>query len=362
MFTNTLSMNSARNSKARKIASFNPDAVGNTGANIFGLPFTVEEADVVIIPVPWDVTVSNLDGTAAGPENILEQSPQIDLFDEIVTDPWKAGIAMEDIPQDIVERNQKLRTKASAYITLLEKNPEKENSPENKALLDTINKECSVLTENIRRKALNYLAQEKRVVLLGGDHSTPLGLIQALAEHHPEFGILQIDAHADLRKTYMGFSHSHASIMDNASQLKQVKRIVQVGLRDISATEALTLQNNPEKYHPFFARSIHARGFEGETWRSICHDIISRLPDKVYISFDIDGLDPAQCPSTGTPVPGGLDYSKVLYLFEQLIASGRNIIGFDLVETGPGPSDGIISCRILYKTIALMLKSNHKIK
>lgn len=354
-------MNPASDAKARKIASFNPDAVGDTDANIFGLPFTTDEAAVVIIPVPWDVTVSNLDGTASGPRNILDQSPQIDLFDEAVADPWKAGIAMEEIPADIAEQNQQLRKQAINYIKQLEENPGKENSEENKAILDSINRACADLAENVRTKASDYIKAGKLIVLLGGDHSTPLGLIQALAGHHAEFGILQIDAHADLRNAYMGFTHSHASIMFNASKIKQVKRIVPVGLRDISATEAGIIRDNPEKYHAFFARELHSRGFEGETWKAICHDIISRLPDKVYISFDIDGLDPSQCPTTGTPVPGGLDYSQVLYLFEQLVKSGRTLIGFDLVETGPGQTDGIIACRILYKTIALMLSSNHKI-
>lgn len=349
------------NAKARKIASFNPDAVGDTNANIFGLPFTPLEADVVIIPVPWDVTVSNLDGTASGPQNVLVQSPQIDLFDEAVSDPWKAGIAMEEIPAEITALNQKLRKQATDYISILEENPGKEISQESKTMLNSINQACEELMENIRKKASDYLAQGKLVVLLGGDHSTPLGLINALADTHDEFGILQIDAHADLRDAYMGFTHSHASIMFNASKIKQVKCIVQAGLRDISATEAGLIMSNPEKFHAFFARELHARGFEGEPWKAVCHDIISRLPQKVYVSFDIDGLDPAQCPTTGTPVPGGLDYSKVLYLFEQLAASGRTIIGFDLVETGPGQTDGIIACRILYKTIALMLKSNQKI-
>jgi agmatinase len=194
--------------------------------------------------------------------------------------------------------------------------------------------------------------------LVGGDHSTPLGLIQAVAKHHDAFGILHIDAHADLRNAYMGFSHSHASIMYNALQLPSVKQLVQVGLRDISAGEVAMINDNNERLHGFFARDLHGREFNGESWKSVCNDILSRLPQKVYISFDIDGLDPSQCPSTGTPVPGGLDYSRVLFLFEQIVESGRTIIGFDLVETGPDAMDGIIACRILYKTIALMLKSN----
>ncbi len=354
-------MTSAQNAKARKTATFNPDGVGNTSANIFGLPYDIDEAEVVIIPVPWDVTVSNLEGTSSGPQNILDQSPQIDLFDESVKDPWKAGIAMEEISQTIIKQNKLLRSKAASYIRMLEENPEKEKDEANTLVLSEVNKACASLAKDIREKSLNYLKQDKLVVLIGGDHSSPMGLMQAMTKIHPHFGVLQIDAHADLRNAYMGFTHSHASIMYNASQMEAISSFVQVGLRDISAREADMIQEQKHRFHPFFARSMAQRLFEGETWKSVCDDIISKLPQKVYISFDIDGLDPSQCPTTGTPVPGGLTYSQVLYLFEQIAASGKTIIGFDLVETGPGTTDGIVACRILYKTIALMLQSNRKV-
>lgn len=339
--------------------SFDPDGVGCTGGSIFGLPFTPQQATVVIIPVPWDVTVSSHDGTSEGPANILEQSPQIDLYDEMVKDPWKAGIAMEDISGDLLNQNRALRQKARRYISALEQNSENQFQAEFISIREEINTACKALADSIQDRSRSYLNHKKLVVLIGGDHSTPLGLIQAVADHHDAFGILHIDAHADLRDAYMGFSHSHASIMHNALKMPAVKQLLQVGLRDVSAGEVAMIKDNPGRLHAFFARDIHRREFNGESWRAICDDILSRLPQKVYISFDIDGLDPSQCPSTGTPVPGGLDYSRVLFLFEQLVESGRTIVGFDLVETGPNPMDGIIACRILYKTIALMLKSNY---
>lgn len=354
-------MNNTKKSKAEKIASFNANYVGHTEANIFGLPFTIEEADVVIIPVPWDVTVSNLDGTSLGPQNIFDQSPQIDLYDEVVDAPWKAGIAMEEISHQTINQNNDLRSKAKQYIQILEESPEKEHTPEMTQIREEINDACNNLKNSIKEKASDYLNKGKLVTLIGGDHSTPLGVIEAMAEHHPEFGVLQIDAHADLHQAFMGFKHSHASVIYNAAKLMPIKSFVQVGLRDICEEESLFIRQNQGRFHGFYAREIHEKLFEGQTWKAICHDIIDKLPNKVYITFDIDGLDPAQCPGTGTPVPGGLSYSQVLYLFEQLIKSGKTIIGFDLVETGPQPIDGIVACRILYKTIALMLLSNNRL-
>jgi agmatinase len=355
-----LFMDSAQNTRKQKISDFNPDGVGNTDGHIFGLPFTIEEAEVVIIPVPWDVTVSNSDGTSAGPENILQQSPQIDLYDEMVKAPWKVGIAMEEISAETLNLNSYLRPIAKKYIRSLEENPENQYVNHMVAIRNEINQACDVLSNKIREKALNYLRKHKLLVLIGGDHSTPWGLLQAINDFYPEFGILQIDAHADLRDAFMGFNQSHASIIHNASKLRSVRSFVQVGLRDICQQEADFIAHD-HRFHAFFARELHQRGFRGESWKSICDDIISKLPQKVYISFDIDGLEPSQCPGTGTPVPGGLSYSAVLFLFEQLVASGKTIIGFDLVETGTQPIDGIVACRILYKTIALMLKSNHRV-
>jgi agmatinase len=354
-------MNEFSQSKAEKISKFDPDGVGNTNANIFGLPFTVEEADVVIIPVPWDVTVSNMEGTAGGPENIFRQSAQIDLHDEFVPEPWKAGIAMEKISERMNRRNKSLRPMAEKYIHWLEQNESPEDHPEFNQIREEINRACEELCEQIKSRSLCCLDQNKLTVLIGGDHSTPLGLMMALAEKHNDFGVLQIDAHADLRPAYQGFTHSHASVMYNAMQLPQISRFVQVGLRDFCSQELQIIEQNPERMKPFFSRDIHRRLFEGENWKNICLDIVNALPDKVYISFDIDGLDLAECPGTGTPVPGGLSYNQILYLFEQIALSGKTIIGFDLVETGTGHLDGIIACRILYKTIAIMLKSNGRV-
>ncbi len=354
-------MSEHKKTKEEKIEAFNANWVGETTGSIFGLPFTLDEADVVIIPVPWDVTVSSAGGTWEGPGNILNQSPQIDLFDEAVPNPWKAGIAMEPIPDQLIKLNRKLRNKTEDYIHWLEHNPAAPLPRKMARIVEKVNLHSDLLCQALKEKAMNYLNQDKLPVLLGGDHSTPLGLLMALAEKYSQFGIVQIDAHADLRPRFMGFTHSHASVMHNASTIENISSFVPVGIRDLCDQEAQFMKEHPTRFYPYYARNLKIRRFEGESWKSICEEIVSKLPQNVYISIDIDGLDPSQCLTTGTPVPGGLQYWESIYLFETIVASNRTIIGFDLVETGPGPIDGIVACRILYKTIALMLKSQGRI-
>ncbi len=154
------------------------------------------------------------------------------------------------------------------------------------------------------------------VGLLGGDHSIPLGFYKAIGEKHGDFGILQIDAHCDLRQAYEGFNYSHASIMRNAlEEVPQIQKLVQVGPRDFSQSECDYIKKTNGRIVTFFDRTIKKRQFEGETWKQIVDEIVVNLPEKVYISFDIDGLDRKLCPHTGTPVPGGFEAEEVYYLF-----------------------------------------------
>ena len=197
--------------------------------------------------------------------------------------------------------------------------------------------------------------------MLGGDHSVPLGFFKAQAEKHGDFGILQIDAHCDLRDSYEGFKYSHASIMYNAlHEIPSLKKLVQVGIRDYSDGELEIIQNNKERIVTFFDRDIKDRLFEGDTWKNVVDDIIQTLPPKVHLSFDIDGLDPKLCPNTGTPVAGGFEVEQINYLLRKLIQSGRQLIGFDLNEVGVGENDwdANVGARVLYKLCNLLIKSN----
>ncbi|WP_293088196.1 arginase family protein [Moorena sp. SIO3H5] len=159
----------------------------------------------------------------------------------------------------------------------------------------------STLNHWVYTQALELLEQGKLVGVVGGDHSVPLGLMQALAQKHEEYGILQIDAHADLRQAYEGFTYSHASIMYNALKLPQISRLVQVGIRDVCEAE-MAMVNSDSRVVMFDDWQLKANAYEGITWAAQCHKIISNLPDQVYISFDIDGLNPSYCPHTSTPV------------------------------------------------------------
>ena len=213
----------------------------------------------------------------------------------------------------------------------------------------------------VREMTTTLLKAGKKVGLVGGDHSTPLGFIKALSDIHPEFGVLQIDAHADLRKAYEGFTYSHASIMYNVlHEIPQVKKLVQVGIRDYCDEELEMSQQHQDRIKTYFDKDLKERQFEGDTWKNICEEIIAQLPQKVYISFDIDGLDPKLCPNTGTPVPGGFELDEVFYLFKTLRKSGKELIGFDLneVSTGQHTGDGIdsiVGARVLYKLCNYMV-------
>lgn len=341
----------------QSLYNYNPNDVGLKANNIFGLPFTTGDAKLIFIPVPWDVTASNLPGTSGGPENILRNSYQIDLYAPTAMNAWKQGMAMEEINSDIINTNSKMRKKAEKFMIQLEEGAEYETDDNMLSVLETVNTACEELIKQIELKSSKYITNNQLPFLVGGDHSISSGLLRALSEKN-SFGILQIDAHTDLRNAYQGFKHSHASVMRNALELKGVEKIIQVGIRELCPEELETISKNNNKITTFFDYDISRRLFDGTTWHNICHEIIDGLPEKVYITFDVDGLHPSLCPGTGTPVPGGLSYNQAVYLMETLLRSGRQIIGADLVETGQQIMDGIISCRLLFQMASIMIQSN----
>ena len=344
--------------KAReeKLKTYNPNENGLRDNGIFGLPFEPEESEIVLLPVPWEVTVSYNEGTASGPDDILLASQQIDLYDPIYPGGWRKGIAMLDIPTEWHELNEKLREDVEFYLDSLTSGIE---FPDNMGITARVNRECEKLNAWVKAQASALLDQDKIVGLVGGDHSTPLGYLQALAERHSAFGILQIDAHADLRDAYEGFTYSHASIFYNALQIPQIKKLVQLGIRDMCEAEHELSQSTSGISIIISDYEVKKKSFRGITWHEQCMEYIALLPDKVYISFDIDGLDPSLSPSTGTPVPGGFKIEEMVYLFEMLVDSGRQIIGFDLCEVAIDYSewDANVGSRVLYKLCMLAARS-----
>ncbi|MEO7315249.1 MAG: agmatinase family protein [Ginsengibacter sp.] len=345
------------------LENFDPNSVGNPNNNIFGLPFSEEEAKVVLLPVPWEVSVSYGAGTARAPEHIFKASLQVDLSDDDIQDGWKHGIFMRDMNKSVLQKSDYLRKEAELYINYISEGELVQNNKFMCKVLKDLNAGAEFLNEWVYEQTKELLNAGKLVGLVGGDHSTPLGYYKAIAEKHGEFGILQIDAHADLRKAYEALKYSHASIMYNALvEIPELVKLVQVGTRDYSLGEMEYSKNSNGRITTFYDRDIKERGYEGETWKSITDDIVSKLPQKVYISFDIDGLDPKLCPNTGTPVQGGFETQQVYYLFRKVLESGRELIGFDLNEVGTSTNewDENVGARILFKLCNLLIASNLK--
>jgi agmatinase len=346
-------------SKASKIKAFNPNSPGHAQAGIYGLPFTAEESDIVLVPVPWEVTTSYGGGTAKGPEAILEASFQVDLFHPEFADLWKRGIAMDEIPLALLEQSDALKKEAALVIDLLVNGGSKAADKLAAQALKLVNEESAVMNDWVQQRTGFWMDQEKLVGLVGGDHSTPLGMYRAHAERHESFGILHFDAHLDLRRAYEGFTDSHASIMYNALRIPRVESIVAVGIRDFCEEEARVFAKEELRVRIHRSAELRREQYEGLTWKKQCDRILAQLPEKVHISFDIDALDPALCPHTGTPVPGGLAFEEATYLLSRLATSGKQLIGFDLVEVTPGPEgdwDANVGARLLWHLCGVLAK------
>jgi agmatinase len=327
--------------------AFDPNQVAVKNGSFFGFPYSPEEAEIVLLTVPWDVTTSYRDGTSLGPRAVLEASYQLDFFSPYRSEAWKTRIATLASPPTWLEKNIRLRAQAKAVIEALESGESEQGLRKE---LDSINFEGAALHRETETVAKEWIRKGKKVVTLGGDHSVSLGPIRALAEAR-KFSVLHIDAHADLRVAYEGFEHSHASIMNHVKDLPNVEKLVQVGLRDVSPGEVAEIERNA-KITAHFDWDIRRETARGTSWAEQCRKIIEPLGREVYLSVDVDGLDPKYCPSTGTPVPGGLEYWELFALLEEVEKSGRRIIGADLVEVAPsiqGEWDANVGARILFQ-------------
>ena len=343
------------------LSLFDPNTVGNPNNNIFGLPFVEEDALLVIVPVPWEVTVSYNAGTARAPEHIFKASLQVDLFDPEIKDAWKQGYFMRPVDKKVLMKSDYLRKEAELYINYIS---EGENVQDNKFMCKTlkeVNAGSIFMNEWVFQQTKQLLDAGKLVGLLGGDHSTPFGFLKAIAEKHGEFGIIQIDAHCDLRKAYENFNYSHASIMYNSlEEIPQLKKLVQIGIRDFCEEEWDYIEKSQQRIVTYFDKDIKERLYEGQTWQQLVTEMIHHLPQKVYISFDIDGLDPKLCPHTGTPVQGGFETDQIFYMLKKLLESGRQIIGFDLNEVGVSANewDENVGARCLFKLCNTLIASH----
>lgn len=348
------------------MATFDPTTTISSEFGIFGIPMTAEESRVILLPVPWEVTTSYGSGASLGPAIVRAASEQIDLYDFETGKAYEAGYHMLPFPEELKAKNDRFKEKAQELIGL--RTEQSTDTARMDGLADEVNRACDEMTAWVEKQCADILAKGKLLGLVGGDHSTPLGAIRAVsAKHGGDFGVLHIDAHADLRKSYQGFRQSHASIMYNVmTDAKKPKKLVQVGIRDFCEEEVDFIDSRPD-IKTFFDIALKRRELQGESWHAVCRDILNELPDKVYISFDIDGLDPRFCPHTGTPVPGGLTVDQVFYLFHEVVKSGRTIVGFDLNEVSTGGLDeteaewdGNVGARMLYKLCGWSVVSNDR--
>lgn len=341
--------------------TFNPNATGNKNLGVFSLPFNEEQSKLVLLPVPWEVTTSYGAGTALGPQCLFESSKQLDLFDSLYGEFYHHGIYQRPVNQEILEQNFLLKKQALLLRDKLEDG--KSFSEIDIGHQEKINQASKELNQWVYENSREIINSGKFCGLIGGDHSSPFGLIKALKEKYADLSILHIDAHMDLRIAYQGYQYSHASIMYNVIKELKPTSLVQMGIRDYCPEE----RANGEKYnvHTLYDSQVALRLAQGESWQSIVNEAISHLSEHVYISFDIDGLAPDLCPNTGTPVPGGLSFGQAETLLYFLSQSSKKLVGFDLCEVSPGADDAPLDCwdgnvgaRILFKMAGALLKGS----
>lgn len=338
---------------------FDPDAAAAPGTGIFGLPNTRADSRIVLLPVPFDATTSYRRGTSQGPNAILNASMQVDLFDRRFGRIYERGICMEPESSRIRELSDDAGVLAADIIA---QGGVPDGVPSDGAMANAL-RVINAAGEEVNTfvaDAVRAIVREGKIPgVIGGEHSVPFGAINALAEIHGDIGILHVDAHMDLREAFEGFTWSHASIMYNVLQrVPGVKKLVQVGIRDFGEREMQLAEESGSRVKVHYDDALAEATMRGTAWPDLCRDIVKELPSKVYVSFDIDALDPSMCPHTGTPVPGGLSFQQAVKLLEALKDSGKTVVGFDLVEVAPGPEDepewdANVGARILYKLCGL---------
>ena len=344
-------------SKQTKIlpSNFDPDAAAGADSGIYGLPFSPEDSKVVIVPVPFEATTSYGGGTSNGPQAVFEASKQVDLFDQETGRPYAAGIAMLDVPKNVLRWNSAAKKIAA---TVIEQGGVVDRKT--RAAAEKVNEYSERVNEWVYDETKSWLDAGKMAVTLGGDHAVPFGAIRAHAEKYPGLGILHLDAHADLRDAYEGFTWSHASIFNNVMRkIDGVGRLVQVGVRDLGQAERAMIDGSNGRIVTFYDAELAAKKEDGVPFARLADEIVAALPDDVYLSWDIDGLDPTLCPGTGTPVPGGLSWNEAIGLLRAIVRAKKRIVGLDLCEVSPGETewDANVGARLLYKMIGFALIS-----
>jgi len=269
-------------------------------------------AGVAVIPVPYDLTTSYRSGTRSGPLAIIEASTHMELFDdEINAEIADVGICTLNLVEPVTSSPDKMISRVAGVVS-------------------------------------SVIREDKFPVVLGGEHSITLGAVTALSSRFPDFGVVQLDAHADLRDQYQGSKYNHACI---GRRISERFPLTQIGIRSLCSEEHLFLENSG--ISTYYSGDIYGNS----SWIEPC---VANLPETIYITIDLDVLDPSIMPSVGTPEPGGLLWYDVLYLLRTL-AEKKTIIGFDIVELCPMPSNpapDFLAAKLCYKLIGYCKQSS----
>ncbi len=321
---------------SRSDSGLDPDAATGPETGLFGLGMAPEEARFLALPVPYQATVSSRRGTIDGPQALIDASCQLDLWDFVLGEPWRHGFAALDAPDAIRE----LSEETARLVARLRAG--------DAGVREDVDRAGDRLAAWLADAVGRMLDRGRFPLVLGGEHGVSRGAFVAAAARHPGLGILQIDAHADLRHAFEGLRSSHASVMRRALELDGVSRIVQVGLRDVGREEARMIEAE-ERIVAFPDHRLAAARLDGRGFSSVAESIVATLPERIWVSIDVDGLDPSLCPGTGTPVPGGLRWDEINCLVDLLAHSGVTLVGVDIVEIGPSFWDGLVAARLLYR-------------
>lgn len=269
-----------------------------------------DTAQIVILPVPYEQTTSYRGGTKEGPAAIIAASRNMELYDEEL---------------DYAVHHHGIYTARE---------------------LEPLTQGPAFMLERVYETIRGFLTQGKFVIMLGGEHSLSYAMAKALREHYPSLSVLQLDAHADLRDTYLGSEYNHACVMRRISQFAPC---VQVGIRSLSQEEAEYIPK--ANSHIIFGQELH----NGQEYLS---RIIDKLSEEVFLTIDLDVFDPAYVPAVGTPEPGGLDWYEVLSIV-RTVATHKKIVGFDVVELAPLPgliASEFLAAKLVYKILGYCFK------
>ena len=326
---------------------YDPDGPGLDNGNFLGLPL-VDDPAVRFLAVPYDATVSYGGGTAGGPANVLAASRQLDVCVPGSAAPWEFGFAWEEVRGASLERADELRAAGARAVAAAEDGGEPD--PGDVAALDGAGEEIAGAVAAAVGGALD---RGELPIVVGGEHAVALGAYRACASRGG-FGVLQLDAHMDLRPAYEGLRHSHASVMHNALRESGLTQLTQVAVRDYAPVERDRARREGERVRVYLDDDLQRDLQEGRPFGELAREIVAGLPARLWISLDVDALEPALCAHTGTPVPGGLRFAQADRLLAEAVASGREILGLDLVEVAGPPHEfeGAVAARLAYRFAA----------